>query len=229
LNNSGCSEEEKQRRNLVRFSRWLSRLGYTPGTSGNLSVRLGQDRLLVTPTGMSKGLVHIADMVVVDLDGRLLAGTRNVTSEVGMHLAVYKQREDVKAVIHSHPPVATAFACSGRALNDMLCQEAVMTVGIIPLAKYATTGTEEVAASLNPFIRGHDAILLENHGAVSYGKTLLDAFMKMETVEHLAHVTLVAHQLGSPRPLREQQVQQLHLAKAKYLNNIKEEKKELLT
>jgi L-fuculose-phosphate aldolase len=226
LNNS---EEEKQRRNLVRFSRWLSRLGYTPGTSGNLSVRLGQDRLLVTPTGMSKGLVHIADMVVVDLDGRLLAGTRNVTSEVGMHLAVYKQREDVKAVIHSHPPVATAFACSGRALNDMLCQEAVMTVGIIPLAKYATTGTEEVAASLNPFIRGHDAILLENHGAVSYGKTLLDAFMKMETVEHLAHVTLVAHQLGSPRPLREQQVQQLHLAKAKYLNNIKEEKKELLT
>lgn len=229
MNNSGCSEEEKQRRNLVRFSRWLSRLGYTPGTSGNLSVRLGQDRLLVTPTGMSKGLVHIADMVVVDLDGRLLAGTRNVTSEVGMHLAVYKQREDVKAVIHSHPPVATAFACSGRALNDMLCQEAVMTVGIIPLAKYATTGTEEVAASLNPFIRGHDAILLENHGAVSYGKTLLDAFMKMETVEHLAHVTLVAHQLGSPRPLREQQVQQLHLAKAKYLNNIKEEKKELLT
>jgi L-fuculose-phosphate aldolase len=167
-------------------------------------------------------------MVIVNHDGRLLAGTRNVTSEVGMHLAVYKQRKDVGAVIHSHPPVATAFACSGRALNDMLCQEAVMTVGIIPLAKYATTGTDEVAASLNPFIRKHDAILLENHGAVSYGKTLLDAFMKMETVEHLAQVALVAHQLGSPRSLREEQIQQLHLAKAKYLQNTKEEKQELL-
>jgi L-fuculose-phosphate aldolase len=228
LNNSECREEEKQRRDLVRFSRWLSRLGFTPGTSGNLSVRLDQDRLLITPTGMSKGLVRTPDMVIVNLDGRLLAGTRNVTSEVGMHLAVYKQREDVGAVIHSHPPVATAFACSGRALNDMLCQEAVMTVGIIPLAKYATTGTDEVAASLNPFIRKHDAILLENHGAVSYGKTLLDAFMKMETVEHLAQVALVAHQLGSPRSLREEQIQQLHLAKAKYLQNTKEEKQELL-
>jgi L-fuculose-phosphate aldolase len=212
-----CSQEETLRRELVRYSRWLSRLGYTPGTSGNLSARLDSHRFLVTPTGVSKGLVTASDMVIVDCLGRLLAGTRKATSELGMHLAVYEQRTDVEAVIHSHPPVATAFACSGRALDEMLCQEAIMTVGAVPLAGYATTGTNEVAASLSPFLPEHDAILLENHGAVTYGKTLVDAFMRMETVEHLAHVALVTHQLGSPRPLGADQVRQLQSAKAKYL------------
>ncbi len=161
MNNHYSRFEEESRTDLVRFSRWLSRLGFAPGTSGNLSVRLDEDRLLVTLTGVSKALVRRADMVIVDLRGRLLCGTRKVTSEVGMHLAIYEKRTDVQAVIHSHPPIATAFACSGRALDEVLCQEAVMTVGRIPLAPYATTGTDEVAASLNPYISEHDAILLE--------------------------------------------------------------------
>jgi L-fuculose-phosphate aldolase len=223
LNKSGCTTEEGLRRELVRFSRWLSRLGFTPGTSGNLSVRLDSRRLLVTPTGVSKGLVKASDMVIVDLHGRLLAGSRKVTSEISMHLAVYGQRQDVGAVVHSHPPTATAFACSGRALDEILCQEAVMTVGAVPLASYATTGTDEVAASMRPFISEHDAILLENHGAVSYGVTLLEAFMKMETVEHLAQVALVAHQLGSARPLGRDQVQQLQSARTRYVENVQEE------
>jgi L-fuculose-phosphate aldolase len=158
-------------------------------------------------------------MVIVDLQGRQLAGSRKVTSEVSMHLAVYQHREDVTAVIHSHPPIATAFACAGRALDEMLCQEAVMTLGIVPLARYATTGTDEVAASIIPLIPGHEAILMANHGVVSYGKSLLEAFLKMETVEHLAHISLVAHQLGSAQPLRTVQVEQLHRAKAKYVQN----------
>jgi L-fuculose-phosphate aldolase len=223
LNKSGYTTEEGLRRELVRFSRWLARLGFTPGTSGNLSVRLDSRRLLVTPTGVSKGLVKASDMVIVDLHGRLLAGSRKVTSEISMHLAVYGQRQDVGAVVHSHPPTATAFACSGRALDEILCQEAVMTVGAVPLASYATTGTAEVAASMRPFISEHDAILLENHGAVSYGVTLLEAFMKMETVEHLAQVALVAHQLGSARPLGRDQVQQLQSARTKYVENVQEE------
>ena len=219
LSEQAFRQEEQLRRELVRFSRWLSRLGFTPGTSGNLSVRLDEERLLVTPTGVSKGLVKAADMAIVDLRGRLLAGTRNVTSEVGMHLAVYEGRPDVAAVIHAHPPIATAFACSKRALDEMLCQEAVMTVGCVPLARYATTGTQEVAESLGPHLAAHDAILLENHGAVSYGSTLLEAFMRMETVEHLAQVALVAHQLGSARPLSAEQVKKLESAKAKYQHN----------
>jgi L-fuculose-phosphate aldolase len=140
-----------------------------------------------------------------------------------MHLAIYAQRKDVDAVVHSHPPTATAFACSGRAVDEILCQEAVMTVGAVPLASYATTGTAEVAASMRPFISEYDAILLENHGAVSYGATLVDAFMKMETVEHLAHIALVAHQLGSARPLGRAQIQQLQSARTKYVENVQEE------
>ena len=223
MNESECTLEQGLRRDLKKFSRWLSRLGFTPGTSGNLSVRLDSQRLLVTPTGASKGLIKASDMVIVDLDGRLLAGPRKVTSEISMHLAVYRQRTDIHAVVHSHPPIATAFACSGRALDQFLCQEALMTVGVVPLAPYATTGTAEVAASMMPFLTDHDAILLENHGVVSYGKTLLEAFMKMETVEHLAHVDLVAHQLGTARPLREEQIHHLQNARAKYVQNVQEE------
>lgn len=213
------STEEELRRDLVRFSRWISRLGYAPGTSGNLSVRLDRERLLATPTGMSKALIRAADIVIVDMQGRLISGTKKVTSEIAMHLAIYKDRQDVEAVVHSHPPIATAFACSGRALEEVLCQEAIMTIGTVPLAQYATTGTDEVASSLNPYLPKHDAILLANHGAVSCGKTLLDAFMKMETVEHLAHVALVAHQLGTAQPLREEQIQQLRRARTTYLEN----------
>ena len=191
-----------------------------PGTSGNLSVRLDSSRLLVTPTGVSKFLVRPADIVVVDLEGRQLNGYRRMTSEVSMHLAVYRHRPDVSAVVHSHPPIATAFACVGRGLDEMLCQEAVMTLGVVPLATYAATGTEEVAASLTPFIPDHDAILLANHGAVSCGKNLLEAFQKMETMEHLAHITLVAHQLGAPRTLEHEQIRQLREAKTRYLQNV---------
>ncbi len=211
--------ERQLRRDLAKFSRWLSRIGFTPGTAGNLSLRLDARRLLVTPTGVSKGLIRPSDMVIVDLEGRLLAGSRKVTSEIDMHVAVYHVREDVGAVVHAHPPMATAFACSGRGLDQILCQEAVMTVGVVPLATYATTGTGEVAASLLPLLPDHDAILLENHGVVCCGQTLPDAFMKMETVEHLAHLTLVAHQLGSARPLRPEQIQQLRSARRKYQEN----------
>ena len=211
--------EVELRRDLVRFSRMLYRLGFMPGTSGNLSVRLDDRRLLVTPTGVSKFLLKSADMVIVDLQGRQLDGYRKVTSEISMHVAVYRHRDDVTAVIHSHPPIATAFACVGRGLDEMLCQEAVMTLGAVPLAKYATTGTDEVAASLVPFIPDHDAILMANHGAVSYGSTLLQAFQKMEIVEHLAQIALVAHQLGAPRILKHEQVKQLRDAKTKYLQN----------
>jgi L-fuculose-phosphate aldolase len=207
------------RRELVRFGRWLYRLGFAPGTSGNLSVRLDRERLLVTPTGMSKYLMRPADMVVVDLDGRHLEGSRRATSELGMHLAVYRRRPDVNAVVHGHPPVATAFACAGRALDEMFCQEAAMTLGSVPLAGYATTGTEEVAASMEPLIADHQAILLANHGAVSYGPTLLDSFLKMETLEHLAVIRLAAHQLGETRTLTREQLRQLVLAKARYQQN----------
>lgn len=212
-----CEVEGELRRGLVRFGRWLYRLGYMPGTSGNLSVRLESGAILATPTGCSKYLLRGCDMVVVDPEGRHLAGSRHVTSEIGMHLAIYRARPDVHAVVHAHPPVATGFACAGRALDEPLCSEAIMTLGAVPLAPYATTGTDELAESIEALIPKHSAILLANHGAVTYGTGLLDAFLKMETVEHFANICLVAHRLGSASPLREQAVHELMEAKERYL------------
>ncbi|HTV04139.1 MAG TPA: class II aldolase/adducin family protein [Acidobacteriaceae bacterium] len=215
--------ERELRRQLARYGRWMHRLGFAPGTSGNLSVRLpfgdrfNERRILATPTGCSKASLRSSDMVIVDLDGRLLSGTRNVTSEIGMHIAIYRARPDVNAVVHAHPPVATGFASCGLALDAPLCAEIVMTLGKIPLAEYATTGTDEVAASLQPFLRDYDAVLLANHGLVTYGKDLPDAFMKTEVCEHFAHVSLTARQLGCAKPLEPEALNKLAIARARYL------------
>ena len=211
--------EEDLRRDLVRYSRWLYRLGYTPATAGNLSVRLDDHTLLVTPTGASKHLLRSSDMVLVDLDGRPLEGLRHPTSELGMHLAFYRQRDEVQAVIHAHPPIATAFACAGHALDELLSQEAAMILGPVPLAPYATTGTDEVADSLRPFIPAYDAVLLANHGAVVCGVSLFDAFCKMETLEHVAQIRLATWQLGTWHTLEADQELLLRQAREKYLQN----------
>lgn len=207
------------RRQLTRFSKWMYRLGFAPGTSGNLSVRLDDTSILATPTGCSKYLLRPSDMVIVDLDGQLLSGTRNVTSEIGMHLTIYRMRPDAQAVVHAHPPIATAYASCGLALDTPLCAEIIMTLGAIPLAPYATTGTDEVGASLEPFVQNHDAILMANHGVVTCGKTLLDAFMKMETTEHFAQVCLAAHELGCSKPLDETAIGKLQMARIRYKTN----------
>lgn len=213
--------ERELRRQLTRFSRWMYRLGFAPGTSGNLSVRLPFDdrRILATPTSCSKALLRPVDMVIVDLDGNFISGTRNVTSEIGMHLAIYRGRPDVHAVIHAHPPIATGFASCGLALDEPLCAELIMTLGAIPLAPYATTGTDEVGDSLIPFLRDHDAILMANHGLVTYGKDLLDAFMKLETCEHFAQVCLTARQLGCRKLLDDDAIDKLQQARVRYRSN----------
>jgi L-fuculose-phosphate aldolase len=207
------------RKQLVRFGRWMNRLGFAPGTSGNLSARLDEYRILATPTGCSKFLLHPSDMVIVDIDGNQLAGARRVTSEIDMHLTIYRMRRDVKGVVHAHPPTATAFASSGIALDEPLCSEIVMTLGSVPLAPYATTGSLRLSRSLEPFIPDYDAILMANHGAVTYGATLLDAFMQMETVEHFAKVCLIVRQLGGGQPLRHDMLPELFEARKRYRLN----------
>ncbi len=213
------SVEISHRRQLARFGKWLYRLGFVPGTAGNLSVRLSDNVILATPTGMSKFLLRASDMVLVDLDGHKMGGSRNVTSEIGMHLAIYRRRPDIQAVVHAHPPIATGFASCGLALEEPLCSEVVMALGSIPLAPYATTGTTDVASSIAPLVADHDAILLANHGVVTAGDTLQNAFMRMETVEHFAHICLVARQLGCAKPLSCDHLEQLAEARTRYQKN----------
>jgi L-fuculose-phosphate aldolase len=190
--------------------------GFVAGMDGNLSVRLDNKRILVTPTSMSKSSMRATDLVVVDLDGRKLQGRRNVSSEIGMHLLIYKLRPDIRAIVHAHPPTATGFAASGMSLSQPLVCELVVGLGCVPLARYGTPGTHELADALEPLIPDYDAILMANHGVVAYADDLPHAYMKMETVEHFAKVALVAHLLGNEQPLSESDVEKLLAARKKY-------------
>jgi L-fuculose-phosphate aldolase len=208
--------ERKHREEIVRYGRTLHEKGFVAAMDGNLSVRLRQDRILVTPTGLSKGSMRPADLVIVDLEGKQVAGRRHVTSEIGMHLMIYRTRADVKAIVHAHPPTATGFAAAGIALTEPLVCEVVMGLGCIPLARYGTPGTAELAQSLEPYVPKYDAILMSNHGVVAYGDTIEHAYMKMETVEHFAQISLVTHMLGRQQPLQEREIEKLLLARTKY-------------
>jgi L-fuculose-phosphate aldolase len=208
--------ERKHREEIVRYGRTLHERGLVAAMDGNLSVRLEGERILVTPTCVSKGSMRAADMVVVDMEGQRVAGRRHVTSEIGMHLLIYRMRPDIQAIVHAHPPTATGFAAAGIALTQPLVCEVVMGLGCIPLARYGTPGTSELARTLEPFVPHYDAILMSNHGVVTYGDTLAHAYMKMETVEHFAQIALVTHLLGRQQPLQEVEVQKLLVARAKY-------------
>src|SRR5271169_1528857 len=208
---------QEQRDEIVRYGKMLHQTGLVAATDGNLSVRLGDGTFLCTPTLMSKGMMTPDDLVIVDAGGHKVAGELNVSSEIAMHLFIYRNRPDVGAVVHAHPPTATGFAAAGMPLDSALCSEIVITLGTVPLASYETPGTPELAEALAPLVGGHDAILMANHGVVTYGEDLLTAYMNMETVEHYAKIALVTHMLGKQQPLSDMHVNKLREIRQKYL------------
>jgi L-fuculose-phosphate aldolase len=205
------------RRDIVRCGLLLHSCGFIAATDGNLSVRLDDERVLVTPTGMSKGMMKASDLVIVDMEGRKLKGRREATSEIGMHLLIYHMRPDINAVVHAHPRTATGFAAAGIALDQPLVCEVVIGLGQIPLAPYGTPGTPELAGTLEPLIPDFDAILMANHGVVTYGCDLQSAYMKMETVEHFAQITLVTRLLGKQQLLAHSDLEKLVASRGRYL------------
>jgi L-fuculose-phosphate aldolase len=208
--------ERQNRLAIVQYGRRLHDNRFVAATDGNLSVRLDEHRLLVTPTCMSKGMMRPADMVIVDMEGNRLAGKRRVSTEIGMHLLIYRLRPDVHGIVHAHPPTATGFAASGFDLNRPLVCEVVVGLGSIPLARYGTPGTPELTDALEPLIPNHDAILMANHGVVTFGSSLENAYMKMETVEHFAKIALVTHLLGHEQPLGDKEVEKLVAVRDRY-------------
>jgi L-fuculose-phosphate aldolase len=209
------STEQQHREDIVRFGKMLHQRAYVAATDGNLTVRLDADRVLATPTGMSKGMMEPDDLVVVDMQGRKVSGKRSASTEIGMHLLIYRLRPDVCGVVHAHPTTATGYAAAGMELDQALISEVVLSLGRIPLAKYGTPGTPELSDALAPLVPGHDAILMANHGVVTYGDNLLRAYMKMETVEHFAKIALVTRVLGRQELLNEQQVEKLVAARVR--------------
>jgi len=196
-------------RDVVRCCRQLWRLGLLAGVEGNLSVRIGPDRYLVTPTGRHKGSLRTSDLVRVDGAGRVLHGFHKPTSELDLHVEVYRRREDVGAVIHAHPPTATAFAVAGEPLPPDVLPEVVVLFGAVPLAPYATPGTPDLATAVASFIEDHEAVLLTNHGAVCWGPDLTVAQVRMESLEQAAKILLAARSIGRVNRLTDEQVHTL--------------------
>lgn len=203
------------REEIAAVCRRLYERGLIAGPDGNVSARLGDDLVLVTPSGMSKVDVEAADMVVVGMDGRRVSGYRAPSSEVNLHVRIYSQRPDVAAVVHAHPPVATGFAVAGEGFDSYVLPELVAQLGAVPLVPYATPGTLALSDECEPFMRAHDAFLLANHGAVTTGPSLLVAHQRMESLEHAARITLVARLLGRVNELTPAQVAALLPARSR--------------
>jgi L-fuculose-phosphate aldolase len=216
ISHGAVKTETEHRRDICSVGRWIHDRGYVASTDGNISVRLGPDRILLTPTAMSKGMMAPEDLVVIDLEGKRVSGLRKPSSELAMHLLIYRLRPDVNAVVHAHPPTATGYAAAGIPLDKPILCELVIGLGCIPVARYGTPGTSELTNEIEPYVQGHDAILMANHGVVTYGPDLLTAFLRMETTEHFAQVSLVTERLGRKVLLTGSDVEKLVAARARY-------------
>ena len=193
--------ERRLREELVRFGRLCYERHLLVAMDGNLSALLPDGSILCTKAGCHKGFLTDEDLVVIDRAGRKLRGSGNPTSEMQMHLACYEERPDCRAVVHAHPPISIAFTIANVSMARCVLPEVVLTLGAVPTVPYQTTGTRNLADSLRPFVRDHDAVLMDTHGAVCLGTSVLEAFCRLETVEHTALITKTARDLGGAKEL----------------------------
>jgi len=202
-------------RDIVLCCRRLWQAGLIAGQDGNVTVRYQPGRLLVTPRGLPKADLVPEDLVDVDLEGRHLAGSRKATTELDLHLRVYRAREECGAVVHAHPPTATAFAVAGQGIPGNVLPEVAVLMGDVPVVPYATSGTPALGDALEPFLEGCDAVLLANHGAVTWGASLASARIRMESLEHAARILLAARSLGQVIRLTPEQMHDLEQLRGK--------------
>jgi L-fuculose-phosphate aldolase len=200
--------EQALKQEIIMICRMMHQKNLIAGLDGNVSVKCG-DCLLTTPSGVNKGFLRMDQIIAVDWEGRVMQGEGQPTSEIAMHLAVYRLRSGVNAVIHAHPPLVTAFSIAGVSLEDFILPEVVLSLGLVPTAAYATPTTQEVPESIKGLIERYDALILERHGALTVGHDLMNAYNKMEKLEHSALVILTALQLGRVRLLPPQEVEKL--------------------
>jgi L-fuculose-phosphate aldolase len=208
--------EEQTRAEIVEAGRRMYARGYVASNDGNISARLDESRILTTPKSVSKGFMTPDMMVIVDYEGKKLSGDRDPSSELPMHLEIYRNRPDVNAVVHAHPPLATGFAVAGIPLTRAVLAEVVTTLGSIPIAEYGTPSTAELPAAVRKYIKAHDGLLLANHGAVTCCRSVMTAYYKMETIEHFAKISLVARLLGREHLISREEVARLQNLRGMY-------------
>lgn len=186
--------------------------GFVAANDGNITVKISDNEIITTPTGVSKGFMTPDMLIKVNLNGEILShsGKYKPSSELKMHLRVYKERPDVKSVVHAHPPYATSFAIAGIPLTKAIMPEAIISLGCVPIAEYGTPSTDEIPDAVSKYLQHYDAVLLENHGALSYGADLLTAYYKMESLEFYAKLTFISTLLGGPKELSPSQVDKLY-------------------
>jgi len=205
------STDQELRQSICDIGRHLWTKGYVAANDGNISVLLDDGTMLTTPTRVSKGFMTPVMLIRVDMAGNVISGHLKPSSEVAMHIKVYENRPDVRAVVHAHPPTATGFAVAGLPLNQPSTPEIVLRLGEIPVAPYATPCTDELALSIVDLLENHDGMLLENHGVLAVGVDLTDAYFKMETIELAAQVSLAARLLGGERAITPENVAKLRI------------------
>jgi L-fuculose-phosphate aldolase len=201
-------DEQTARREIVRVGQLMYERSYVVSSDGNVSVRLDDGRIVATPTMTSKGRMTEDSLAVTDTDGKPL-NDRRASSELAMHLLIYRERSDVRAVCHAHPPHGTAFAVAGLAIDQPILSEVILTLGCVPLADYGTPSTEELTEAMRPLVRHHNALLMANHGAVAYGSDLWQAFDRLETLEHTAKIAILSRALGGSRNLPTDAIEKL--------------------
>ena len=201
--------EKHLRKEIVTICRRISAMGYTCATEGNISAKINDTKILITPTNTNKSLVREGDIITVDKNGLQLSGNMKPSSEIALHIKIYSIRRDVKAIVHAHPPIATALTVAGIRLDKPLLPEVIITLGSIPTARYATPTTKLLAESVKQLVKYNDAILLERHGSVTVGRTLQEAYENLERLEWAAKVTFATLILGKPKHLSSQQIKEL--------------------
>jgi L-fuculose-phosphate aldolase len=194
---------------IVRICGWMYQRGFIASSEGNVSVCLEPDRILVTPRGVHKGFLQPHQLALTDLDGHQISGDLSPSSELQLHLLVYRERPDVRAVVHAHPTMAIACSLAGISLADGVLPEVITALGAIPTAPYATPGTAAAAEVIRPLIHQFDAIILARHGSVTVGKDLQEAYSKLEMLEHTARILSLSRVLGPVSPLPKEEVARL--------------------
>src|SRR5712692_656267 len=201
-------DEQTARRDLIKICHLMYERSYVVSSDGNVSVRLDDGRILATPTMTCKGRMTDDLIAVTDLEGRSV-NERRASSELAMHLLIYRERPDVRAVCHAHPPHGTAFAVAGLPIDQPILSEVILTLGCVPLAEYGTPSTEELTDAMRPLVKHHNALLMANHGAVAYGADLWQAFDRLETLEHTAKIAILSRTLGGSQKLPPDAIEKL--------------------